>query len=64
MGTSHHVNAGCRIEPLPREITCQQRLDKLGYLEEYPQYPNGNLVMQFPAVVMQVVAVSLAGPEM
>ncbi len=64
MGKSHHVNAGCRVEPLPREITRQQRLDKLGYLEEYPQYPNGTLVMQFPAVVMRVVAVSLAGSEM
>lgn len=26
----------CRVK-----LRDQQRLDKLGYLEEYPQYPNG-----------------------
>lgn len=39
--TSHHVNAGCRVEPCRVKLRDQQRLDKLGYLEEYPQYPNG-----------------------
>lgn len=46
----------CRVK-----LRDQQRLDKLGYLEEYPQYRMAHLVMQFPAVVMRVVVVSLAG---
>ncbi len=46
----------CRVK-----LRDQQRLDKLGYLEEYPQYPNGTFGDAVPAVVMQVVAVSPAG---
>lgn len=46
----------CRVK-----LRDQQRLDKLGYLEEYPQYPNGTFGDAVPAVVMRVVAVSLAG---
>lgn len=49
----------CRVK-----LRDQQRLDKLGYLEEYPQYPNGTFGDAVLAVVMQVVAVSWLDPEM
>ncbi len=42
----------------------QQRLDKLGYLEEYPRIRMAHLVMQFPAEVMRVVASAWLDPEM
>ncbi|XNM49607.1 hypothetical protein ACLK2D_12495 [Escherichia coli] len=46
----------CRVK-----LRDQQRLDKLGYLEDTRSIRMAHLVMQFPAVVMRVVAVSLAG---
>ncbi len=39
--TSHHVMQDAVLNLCRVKLRDQQRLDKLGYLEEYPQYPNG-----------------------
>ncbi len=46
----------CRVK-----LRDQQRLDKLGYLEEYPQYPNGTFGDAVPRGGNAGVVVSLAG---
>jgi len=33
---------------LPRQAADQERLDHVGYLEEYPQYPTGSSLMRSP----------------
>ena len=47
----------CRVK-----LRDQQRLDRLGYLEEYPQYPHGNVHATWcRAAAMPAAAASRAG---
>ncbi len=46
----------CRVK-----LRDQERLARLGYLEEYPQYPNGTLEIRFRAAEMPGAGANQAG---